>query len=107
MKIISFLTTALLSIIIGAAMFFMLLLSLNGFTGKQAEPGLMLFVVWVLLASLGAGVLSFLSAKYLAEKKSLNRWWAALTAIAGFVIIGVIINAIGFFAAVFLTSAMR
>jgi hypothetical protein len=106
-KAITFLITALINTGIGAFLFFMLLLSLNGFSEKQATPGLILFIGWVLLGSIVAGILGFLSANYLIENKSINQWLAALIAIAVFVIVGALINIIGFFAAIFLTSAMR
>lgn len=107
MKAITFIITALINIGSGAFLFFMLLLSLNGFTGKQAEPSLILFVVWVLISSIIAGILSFLSAGYLTETKSLNQWLAAFMAVVVFVIVGAAINFAGVIAAVFLASAMR
>jgi len=107
MKVAAFLLTALANVGIGAFLFFMLLISLNGFAGRQAEAGLILFVVWALLCSLVAGILSFLSVKYLTEKKSFNAWLAALLAIAVCVVIGAAVNFVGIIAAVFLTSAMR
>lgn len=107
MKTTAFLITTLINIAIGAVLFFMLVFSLNGFTEDQATPGLILFIVWALLCSLVAGILSFLSVKFLTEKKSFNRWLAALSAIVIFVIIGATVNFVGMIAAVFLTSAMR
>jgi len=106
MKAVAFLITTLINIGIGVGLFFMLIVSLNGFTGEQADPGLILFVVWILLASIIAGVLAFLSAKYLISKKSFKPWRAALLAIAIFVIVGTAANIVGFIAAVVLTSAM-
>jgi len=106
-KAISFLITALINSGIGAAWFFMLLLTLNGFTGANAEPGLILFVVWAVLTAIVAGVLGFLSAGYLTEKRSFTPALAAFAAIIIFVIVGAASNFIGFLAAVILTSAMR
>jgi len=106
-KAITFLVTALVNIGIGAVLFFILIISLNGFTGKQAEPGLVFFTLCILLVSLASGVLSFLSANYLAQSKSFNSWLAALLAITVFVIVGAAVNFVGAVAAVFLASAMR
>jgi len=107
MKAITFIITALVIIGIGAAMFFMLLLSLNGFTGKQAEIGLILFIVWAVLTALLGGILSFLSAGYLINNKSFNPVVATIIAIVIFVIVGTLSNIVGFFAAILLTSEMR
>jgi len=106
-KATTFLVTALINIGIGAVLFFILIISLNGFTEEQAAPGLILFIVWALLCSLVAGILSFLSVKYLIENKSFNSLLAALSAIAIFIIIGALVNFVGIIAAVILTSAMR
>lgn len=107
MKAITFITTALINLGIGAAAFFMLIISLNGFTGKQAEPGLILFIIWTLLTAVFTGLLAFMSAGFLIDKKSLHPALAALMVIVIFVVIGTISDVIGFFAAVFLTSVMR
>ena len=102
-----FLLTALVNSAIGAALFFMLIISLNGFTGKQAEPYLILFIVWALAASIMTGVLALLTANYLIERKSFNPWLAASLAITIFIIVGATIDFVGLIAAVILTSAMR
>ena len=107
LKAATFLITTLINIGVGAALFFILIISLNGFTEDQSAPGLILFIVWALLCSLAAGIFGFLSAKFLTEKKSYNAWLAALSAIAVFVIIGTIANFFGVIVVVFLTSAMR
>ena len=103
----AFIITTLANIGIGFVLFFALMLSLNGFTGDQAVPGLILFVVWAALCSLAAGVLSSAGAKYLMEKKSFNPWLAALSAIVFFVVAGAAFNFVGVITAVFLTSATR
>jgi hypothetical protein len=102
-----FLITALVNIAIGAALFFMLIISLNGFTGKQAEPGLILFIVWAVIASIMMGVLALLTAIFLIERKSFNPWLTASLAIGIFIIVGAAIDFVGLVAAVVLTSAMR
>ena len=99
--------TALITGGIGAAWFFMLLLSLNGFTSKQAESGITLFVVWAVLTAILVGVLAYLTARYFIEKKSLNPAFAAFATTVVFVIVGAAIDFVGFLAAVFLTTARR
>jgi hypothetical protein len=106
-KTITFISTALINAGIGTMMFFMLILSLNGFTGKQAEPGIYLFIAWTVLTAIISGVLSFLSAGYLINNKSFHPALAAFAAIAIFALLGAASDFIGFLAAIFLTSAMR
>ena len=107
MKIATFLITALVNLAIGFVLFFMLILGLNGFTGKQAEPGLLLFIVWGLLSALITGVLGIFLANYLAVKKSMNKFAATAISSVVFIIVGCVSGVVGFFAAVFLVSAMR
>ena len=107
MKIATFLITALANIAIGFVLFFVLLMSLNGFSEQQAMPGLILFIVWVLLSAIITGVSGALLANYLALKKSLNKFAASAIGSLIFSILGGLFALIGFFAAVFLVSAMR
>jgi hypothetical protein len=107
MKIATFLITALVNGGIAFVMFFMLILGLNGFTGKQAEPGLLLFIVWGVLSALITGVLGILLANYLATKKSMNKIAATAISSLVFVIVGGVSVFVGFLAAVFLVSALR
>jgi hypothetical protein len=107
MKLLTFIITTVISLGLGAAWFFMLILSLNGFTEKQAEPGLILFVVWAALSAIIAGTLSYLSAGYLSEKRSFTPALAALASTVVFVIVCAASDFIGFLAAVILTTARR
>ena len=107
MKIATFLITALVNTAVGVVLFFVLILSLNGFSGKQAEPGLLLFIVWGLLSALITGVSGVLLANYLATKKSLSKIAATAISTVIFIIAGVVSAIVGFFAAVFLVSALR
>ena len=106
-KLVIFLITAFGNIGIGIMLFFLLLLSLSGYSGKQAEPGLILFIIWVLLFSAVAAVCAFLSANFLITKKSLNWLAVSLVSILIFVVTGAILNFVGAIAAVVLTEALR
>ena len=103
MKITTFLITALANIVIGVVMFFMLILSMNGFHEDEATPGLLLFIVWGLLSAIITGILSYLLANYL-ETKILKSLAAHQV---DFVIVGGVSTMVGFFAAIFLASALR
>ncbi len=107
MKVEIFLATALGNISIGIMLFYILLLSLNGYSGNQAELGLILFIIWVLLFSTAAAVCAYLSATFLITKKSLNWIVASLVSILIFVVIGATLNFVGMVGAIFLTEALR
>ncbi len=107
MKAIPFAITALINTGIGVVLFFFLLLGLNGFSGKQAEPGLFLFIVWVLLVSLATSVLSVVTTNFLTANKSMNFWLAALIAILLSVIIGAVLSIVGWFTSLLLTESLR
>ena len=107
MKAATLVITTIFMLGLGTAWFFMLILSLNGFTGKQAEPGLILFVVWAILTAIVAGILGFWSAGYLTEKRSFSPALAALASVVFFVIVGAASDFVGFIVAVAITSARR
>ena len=107
MKLIPFTITGLINIAVGVVLFFFLLLGLNGYSGKQAEPGLILFIVWILLASLLVAVLSVVMIGFLTAKKSINFWASSLISVLVFVILGAVINVVGWFTSLFVTEALR
>jgi hypothetical protein len=107
MKVVIFSVTALGNIGIGVILFFFLLLSLNGYSEKQTETNLILFIIWVLFFSTAAAVCAVLSASFLTAKKSLNRIAASLVSILIFVFMGAILNFVGTVAAIFLTETLR
>lgn len=107
MKAIPFLMTGLINLGVGVFFFLFLLLGMNGFSEKQAEPGLIFFIVWVLLVSLIAAIASVFSTSYLTAQKSFNFWLAAFLSVFIFVIVGAIFDMLGWFISLFITSAMR
>jgi len=107
MKIATFLITALVNLGIAFVMFFMLILSLNGFHENEATPGLLLYIVWGFLSALITSVLGVLLADYMAVKKSLNKIAATVISITVFVGVGGVSVVVAWFAAIFLASAMR
>ena len=107
MKWIAAVITTLANGGIAVVLFFMLLLSLNGFSEDEAKPGLILFIVWVVLVSIITGVLSFLSVNYLVTKKSYNPWLAALLAIVVFIFLGSAASIAGVIAAIIIATAMH
>jgi len=107
MKFIPFTITALVNIGVGVVLFFALLLGLNGYSEQQATPGLILFIVWVLLVSLLTAFLSVVATNFLTTKTSMNFWIAALISIFVFVIVGAVLSVVGWFVSIFVTEALR
>lgn len=107
MQIFNFIFTALAGIAIGIVAGFFLLIALNGYTGRQADPGLIFYVVWVLFFSLLTAGLSVLSAKYLIGKKSFSAIAAVAVTAPIFIIVGGVATVAGMFASVFLIEALR
>jgi hypothetical protein len=107
MRIIVFSITAGIQIAAAAVGFFVLLLSLNGYSEKQATPSLIFYIVLSLGSVLVAGGTSAYTAKRLTKRKSLGRLGASLIAIIGFSALGVLILIVGFFAALLLAEVVR
>lgn len=107
MRILVFIITALIQAVFAVIAFFTLLLGMNGYSEKQATPGLVFFVIISVANALGLGGASAYAAKRLVEKKSFGRFVASFTAVAGFSIIGALIVIAGFFAALILAEVMR
>jgi hypothetical protein len=107
MKIAAFLITALANLGVGFVLFFFLIIALNGYSESQATPGLILFIVWVLLFSLIAAVLSLLTINFLSKKKSLSRFAAAIISVVVCIFVGGTLNFVGIFAAIGLIEALR
>ncbi len=99
--------TGLMNIGVGVVLFFLLLLGMNGYSEQQATPGLITFIIWVLLVSLLTAILSVVTTNFFTTKKSMNFWVAALISIFVFVIIGVVFDIIGLFISIFVTEALR
>jgi hypothetical protein len=107
MKFIPFAITGLVNIGIGILLFFFLLLGLNGYSEKQAMPGLIIFIAWVILVSLLSGVLSIFATDFLVNKKAINFWISSLMSTLIFVVVGGAFNVVGWFVSLFITEALR
>jgi hypothetical protein len=107
MQILNFFITAAINIGIACVLGFFLLLLLNGFSERQANPGFILYVAWTLIASLLAAALSVLAAKYLIGKKSFRPLGAIAISAPIFIIVGAVASVAGIFASVLLIEALR
>jgi hypothetical protein len=107
MRIIVFIINAVIHLAAAAVGFFMLLLGLNGFSERQANPSLLFYIILSVGSALGLGVASAFAAKWLAQKKSLGALGASAIAVPVFSVVGVLILVVVFFVAVLIASAMR
>jgi hypothetical protein len=86
-KLTAFALTLLINIAIGVALFFFMLILMNGFSGSDAEPGLIAYVVLGLIVSVLMGTGAFLLTRFL-MKKEMNGAIAALIAVPVFSVVG-------------------
>lgn len=107
MQILNFLVTAIINIGIACVLGIFLLIALNGFSESQANPGLILYIVWTLLTALITASLSVLAAKYLIGKKSFTPLGAIAISAPIFIVVGGIVSVVGIFASVILIEALR
>jgi hypothetical protein len=107
MRIIVSVLTAVIQLAAAAAGLLLLLLGMNGYSERQATPGLILYVALGLGSALGLGLASAFAAKRLVERGSLGRLAASATAVLGFSALGGLILVASFFAAIVLAEIMR
>jgi hypothetical protein len=69
-------------------MFFFLLLTLNGFSGKAAEYAVYAYFVWAIMTSLIIGAIAFFGANFL-FKKMLHWAWCVMLPVVFSVFVGV------------------
>jgi hypothetical protein len=107
MRVVVFTLTAAIQLAAGAAVFLILLLGLNGFSERQATPGLVLYIVLGLGGAVGMSLAAVLAAKRLVERRSLGRAAASAIAVVGANMLGALILAAAFVAALVLAEVMR
>lgn len=86
-KITAFVLTLLINIAIGVVMFFFMLIMMNGFSGSDAQPGLIAYIVLGLIVSVLMGTGALLLTKFLMNRK-LKGAIAALIAVPIFSVVG-------------------
>ena len=107
MRIIVFILTALIQLAAATAGFLLLLLGMNGYSERQATPGLILYIALGLGSALGLGLASAFVMKHLVERRSFGSLAASATAVLGFSILGGLILVVSFFAAILVAEVMR
>ena len=106
-KIITFLIVVLLNLGGGFVWYFMLALGLNGFSGSDADYSMTLFPIGALLVSILAATAGVLATGYFINSKSWNPVLAVAVSAIVFTIVGLVINFILMFAAIFLADFVR
>lgn len=86
-KITAFILTMLINIAIGAVIFFFMVIMMNGFSGGDARPGLIAYIVLGLIVSVLMGTFAFLLTSFLV-KRELKGAIAALIAVPIFSVVG-------------------
>ena len=107
MRIIVFIITALVQAAAAVAIFFMLVLGLNGFSESDATPSLVFFIALGVLSPLTLSGLGAYAAQRIAEKKSMGGVAASALAVISFSALGVVILVGGFFAALVIATVMH
>ena len=87
--------------------FFVLLVGLNGYSERQATPGLILYIALSLISAFGLGAAGPFAVKRLANGTSLGRFGASAIVVVVFCIIGVVVLFAGFVASVALAEVLR
>lgn len=107
MRVIVFVLNAVIQLTAAAVGFFLLLLGLNGFSERQANPGLLFYIIISVGSALGLGVASAFASKWLTQKKSIGALGASAISVPVFAVVGVLIIIACIFGAALIASAMR
>ena len=92
-KIITFALTFLVNATIGVAVFFMLLVAMNGYSESDATYGLVTYIVLALLVSLSMGIAAFFTVGALVRRQ-FHSFVALLIAVVSFSTVGLVLKAI-------------
>ena len=99
MRVIVFSIVAVIQLAVAAFGLFVLLVGLNGYSERQATPGLIAYVVLCLATIPGMGAAGAVAARLLVERKGFGKAGASVSAIIAVVILGVVILVTGVIAA--------
>lgn len=72
MKIVFYILTAIIQLVVAVSGFLILLLGLNGFSERDATPSLILYLVVSVVTVLGDGAVGLLIGNWLVRKKRLS-----------------------------------
>lgn len=92
-KIITFLITFLANITVGAAVFFVMLMAMNGYSESDSTYGIVTYIALAFIVSLLMGLAAFLLVGML-TKRQYNIWVSAFIAIVVFGVTGSILKGV-------------
>lgn len=105
-KIITFLLIFGINIAVGAGFVFFLMLSLNGFSERDANYAFGIFIIGGLLVSILTGLAGVFLVKFLTGKEW-NAVLAVLLSVVSFVVLGFILKIVIFFVGIFAADHIR
>lgn len=106
MNILSAVVTLILMLAVGLGVFFFLLLALNGFAERDANPAMTFYTVWMIFFAIIFAVVSFFFTKFLIAK-SFNAILAVILSIFVATGIGTVIDFGGMFISAMVASQIR
>lgn len=106
MNILSGIVTFVLLIAVGFGLFFFLLLALNGFSERDANPAMVFYIIWMIIFAIVFGVVSFFLTKFLIAK-AFNAILAVVLSIITATAIGTAIDFGGLLVGTIIASEVR
>ncbi len=105
-KVTALVLTILINLVLGVAVFFFLLLAMNGYSGSDAEPGLITYVALGVTVSIMMGIGAFVLTGYLI-KRGTKMAVAPLIAVPAFSVLGGVFKIVAAFAAIMIAEYVR
>lgn len=93
LTIVAFLTTLILNIAVGVAVFFFLVLAMNGFSESDANPGFVTYIFLAVIVTLVNASLAVATAHSL-SKHGFGALSASLIGIASFTVVGMVLKVV-------------
>ena len=107
MRLIVFLITAVTQVVVAVSCFFVLLVGLNGYSERQATPGLFFYIVFSLVTIFGISLIGGVTAKYFLDKNWMGKAVASVVAIVTSSILGAVVLVGGMLVAFVVAEAIR
>ena len=106
-KLASFFLTLIFNMCAGVAIFFLMLLAMNGFNESDAEYGLGIYIVLAVLVSLAMSAGAVAAVHLLVMKRKLRGGIAALIAVPLFSIVGAVLKIVSSIIGVLIADYIR
>lgn len=106
-NVVSLILTLIINGIVSFALFFGLIIAMNGYNEKDGQWGLLAFIVIAGISLILTAILSFLTCKLGQNKWQWNAIVAALVSVIGFSVINGVVNFVGVLIAIAIAEANR